>query len=123
MPRRERPSEVARSELWLRRAVNDAPEYLNSKIVAVFGWPANERIIWRSPIREDGYAEYFDKAFLERLELPELRTPLTTFWPAGGPRWDALAITDSRKVLLVEAKAHIDESVDYRSEASAVSYR
>lgn len=123
MPRRKRPSKVSRSELWLRRAVNDAPEYLNSKIVAVFGWPADERIVWRSPIKEDDYAEYFDQAFLERLKLADLRRPLSSFWPAGGPRWDGLAVTDSRKILLVEAKAHIDESVDYRSKASPVSYR
>ena len=49
--------------------------------------------------------------------------PLNAFWPTGGPRWDALATTDSGRVLLVEAKAHIDESVDYRSGASAESYR
>lgn len=123
MPKRTRPSHTSRSEHWLRSAVNDAPDFLNSKVLEAFGWPAAERIVWRSPIREDDYAEYYDEAFLERLQLQDLRTPMRSFWPASGPRWDALAITDCGKVLLVEAKAHIDESVDYGSGASPDPYR
>ena len=29
MPRRKRPSEIPRSELWLRRAVNDRPAFVD----------------------------------------------------------------------------------------------
>lgn len=123
MPRRERPFQTSRSEHWLRVAVNGPRDLLSEKITQTFGWPSTERIDWRSPIKEDGYAEYFDQAFLDRLGVQPTRTPLRAFWPSGGPRWDALARTDSGKVLLVEAKAHIDESVDYRSDASAGSYR
>jgi len=96
---------------------------LSAQITRAFGWSNSERIDWRSPVEEDSYAEYFDQAFLDRLSIQPSRIPLTAFWPTGGPRWDALATTDSGRVLLVEAKAHIDESVDYRSEASAESYR
>jgi hypothetical protein len=123
VPRRERPAETTRSERWLRVGVNDARDFLNARVIAAFGWPTNERIVWRSPIKEDDYAEYCDQAFLERLNVQASRTPLSSFWPNGGPRWDGLATTDSGKVLVVEAKAHIDESVDYHSDASAESYR
>jgi len=44
--------------------------------------------------------------------------PLQAFWPAVGPRWDGLARTTSGKVILVEAKAYIEEAVDYASKAS-----
>jgi len=74
-----------------------------------------------SPIRSDDYAEYFDQSFLERLGLSDLKVPLHDFWPASGPRWDGLAKTSDGKVVLVEAKAHIDESVDFRSKASGAS--
>jgi len=78
---------------------------------------SSERIEWRSPIASDDYAEYFDQEFLDRLGLANLKVPLTDFWPKSGPRWDALARTDSNKFLLVEAKAYIEEAVDYRSRA------
>jgi len=91
---------------------------LNTAMVEAFGWSPNEQIEWLSPTREDNFAEYYDQAFLDRLGLTQLETPLAPFWPAGGPRWDGLARTRSGKVVLVEAKAHIDEMVDFRSKAS-----
>ena len=123
MPRRERPAETQRSEHWLRIAVNERRGLLNARMAEAFGWPlsSDDPILWLSPIREDEYAEYFDQAFLDRLQLPKLRVPLSDFWPASGPRWDGLAKTRSGKVILLEAKAHIDESVDFRSKASSDS--
>src|SRR5262245_58216802 len=117
MPRRVRPPETTRSEHWLRIAVNDRTSLLNRLVVEAFGWSLIERIEWVSPTREDDFAEYYDQAFLDRLGLSRLNPSLKDFWPAGGPRWDGLARTASQKVILVEAKAHIDEMVDFRSRA------
>lgn len=117
MPRRERPQSTTRSEHWLRVAVNKHPDVLDARLIESFGWPAVERISWRSPIHKDGYAEYYDEAFLERLGIADLKVPLREFWPASGPRWDALARTESGKLILVEAKAHIDEIADRGSRA------
>ena len=119
MPRRERPPETTRSEHWLRFAINERPAALNRQISELFGW--NDRIEWVSPIKSDGYAEYFDEAFLERLGIADVAVPLSAYWPAGGPRWDGLGRTVSGKVLLVEAKAYVEEAVDYGSRASAKS--
>lgn len=80
-------------------------------------------IEWRSPIREDGYAEYYDEEFLERLGIWDLRYPLSSFWPKSGPRWDGLARTCGRKYILVEAKAYVEEGVDYRSGAGPDSLK
>jgi hypothetical protein len=55
---------------------------------------------------------------LRSLDLRQLRVPQQDFWPVGGPRWDGLARTTSGKVILVEAKAYIEEAVDYASKAS-----
>ena len=74
-----------------------------------------------SPIASDGYAEYFDREFLDRLGLSNVKVPLSDFWPQGGPRWDGLAKTSSGKLILVEAKAYIEEAVDYKSKAGLKS--
>ena len=123
MPRYKRPHDVKRSERWLRVAVNDAPAFTNEKIRSAFGWPAEEMIEWRSPIKSDQYTEYGDDKFLKRLgiRIEELAVPLRLFWPRNGPRWDGLARSSSRKFLLVEAKAYIEESVYFGSKARNVS--
>lgn len=121
MPRRERPFQTSRSEHWMRVAVNESPAILDAHIRAAFGWPETEAIEWRSPLRDDAYAEYYDETFLERLGIADLKAALKAFWPSSGPRWDALARTASGKLILVEAKAYIEEGVDYRSKASPES--
>jgi|SRR5882724_124436 len=117
MPRRARPESAQRSERWLRVAVNERLEIINPSIRAAFGWPENESIEWLSPLRADAFAEYYDESFLERLRLSNLPHPLSTFWPASGARWDGLARAGNR-VVLIEAKAHIDEMVTDPSSAS-----
>jgi hypothetical protein len=74
-----------------------------------------------SPLASDAYAEYFDEGFIERLGLSKLKVPLSEFWPRSGPRWDGLAKTEAGKMILVEAKAYIEEGVDYRSRAEGDS--
>src|SRR5262249_17268942 len=123
MPRRKRPLQTTRSEHWLRTCVNDGRLEFSDQVRSTFGWPSTEQINWLSPIQEDGYAEYYDESFLERLALKDLSVALKCFWPAGGPRWDGLARTEQGKVLLVEAKAYIEEAVDYRSRAAAGSLK
>ncbi|MGF1619212.1 MAG: hypothetical protein ACFCUR_01210 [Rhodomicrobiaceae bacterium] len=68
-----------------------------------------QTISWRSPIAADEFAEYRDTAFLEKIGASDLATELVAFWPRHGPQWDALACSDAGHILLVEAKAHIDE--------------
>lgn len=81
------------------------------------------RIEWRSPLREDEFAEYRDAAFLSRLGLGHLTDALAAFWPQRGPQWDALGMTEAGHVLLVEAKAHIREFCSPPSQASEISSR
>jgi hypothetical protein len=100
--------------------VNDRTKKTDEMIQGLFGWPASERIEWRSPLMADDYAEYYDDEFIRRLGIDNLRVSLSQFWPSSGPRWDALARTDSGKVILVEAKAHVGEMVS-RTRASPES--
>ena len=58
------------------------------------------------------------RSFFDRLGVDDLTMQLEEFWPKSGPRWDALARTQDGKLILVEAKAHIEEAVDFRSKAS-----
>ncbi len=110
-----------RSEHWLRAAVNKHSEPLNARVRTVLGLAPNDAIHWLSPLADDEFAEYYDEAFLERLEIRGLSVPLSEFWPAGGPRWDGLARTSSGEHILVEAKAYVEEAVDYRSRAGESS--
>ncbi len=122
MPRRLRPPETRRSEHWLRVIVNKHPRVMDAAIAQAFAWH-NLAIDWRSPRQDDGYAEYYDQAFLDRLGAVELMMPLEEFWPKGGPRWDGLGRTGDGKLILVEAKAYIEEAVDFRSKASPDALR
>jgi hypothetical protein len=93
------------------------PLELNKRIREEFAWSSEERIEWLSPVKSDQFAEYYDDAFLKLLKVSNLRVPLRKFWPSSGPRWDGLARTDCGKMILVEAKAHIDECIDLGSRA------
>lgn len=100
------------SQYQLQRYVNEHRGELNAKISAAL--PALEpwSIEWISPLAADGYREYYDAGFLNALGLQEHADALADFWPARGPRWDALATLTrdtARGALLVEAKAHTAE--------------
>jgi hypothetical protein len=82
--------------------VNHAPHVLDEQI-------GLGPIDWRSPLREDDYAEYRDAAFLERIGVILGQRPLDGFWPRGGPQWDALGRAASGEPVIVEAKAHLNE--------------
>jgi hypothetical protein len=123
MPRRCRPEETSRSEHWLRVAVNVMTDQLSAKVAKILSWSETQEIQWISPLKNDQYAEYWDQAFLDILGLSNLKIPLKSFWPAGGPRWDGLGKTESGRVVLVEAKAYIEEAVDYQSKASSDSFK
>jgi hypothetical protein len=101
--------------------VNECSGYLNARVKEAFRWERSESIEWRSPLAGDSYAEYYDEEFLKRLGVDKLKVPLSDFWPRSGPRWDALGRTKSGKLILVEAKAYIEECVDVRSKASDAS--
>lgn len=92
---------------WLQIAVNERPDLLDGPILSAL--PGAGSVAWRSPLAADGFAEYRDAAFLDRLGLGAHAGALAAFWPARGPQWDALAITGAGQVLLVEAKAHLRE--------------
>lgn len=97
------------SQKWLQRFVAEAPAALQPR-----GLPPLD---WISPLAADGYAEYMDGAFLDKLDLARLKPALAEFWPRSGPRWDGLAVFDDG-VVLVEAKAHTDEFLTTSSKAT-----
>jgi hypothetical protein len=108
------------SQKWIQSAVNQCtPRYLDELIIRKLD-KARE-ITWCSPLAADEYAEYRDGAFLDQIKLGLLKEALKSFWPARGPQWDALGITDREDVLLIEAKAHINELFSPASAAGDVS--
>lgn len=105
------------SLLWIQKAVNKHPDVLNRLLLPQIA--GAKSIAWRSPLESDELAEYRDSAFLERIGLDHLAEPLGKFWPIRGPQWDALGTTDAGDIVLVEAKAHINELVSGGSKAEA----
>jgi len=98
------------SQKWLQKLINEKPRYLDSEIMKELKLP-KEEISWRSPLKEDDYAEYQDQAFLDRLGVKLEFVSLSDFWPKGGPQWDALGRSSSGRLFLVEAKSHISELI------------
>ena len=118
MTRFAQPGGIHGSLKWIQRAVNERWSSLENPIRAALGAHSIE---WRSPLRQDNFAEYRDGDFLELLGLARLRPELSKFWPSRGPQWDALGVTGDREVILVEAKAHVGEMCTSATKASAVS--
>ena len=89
--------------------INNRKEILDKKLSEALEQKIN--ITWKSPIKEDQYAEYRDEDFLRILDIEsKINFPLEKFWPKRGPQWDALGI-DDEKIFLVEAKANLSEVV------------
>jgi len=99
------------SQKWIQRLVNDSPRIINSLMRQNLQLPDSDKIKWLSPLADDDYAEYRDQAFIDLLDIKPFKVKLSDYWPRGGPVWDGLAKSDSDKVFLVEAKAHIPEMV------------
>jgi len=106
-------SEAAKkgSQKWIQKLVNEKPELLNLQIRRNLKFSEDENIQWLSPLKSDRYAEYRDQAFINLLDVELKQTPLAQFWPKGGPQWDALGKSSSKKLFLVEAKSHISELI------------
>ena len=103
------------SKYHIQRFVNERTAELNNGIVGAsptllaFG---PKSISWKSPLKDEGYYEYRDD-FLGPLGLEEHENALREFWPSQGPQWDGLGVVasgESRGYLLVEAKAHPEET-------------
>ncbi len=87
---------------WIQSLINSHPQIINTELG--FG-----SIHWLSPLENDEFAEYRDGAFLDLLGLGHLKPQLKSFWPKGGPQWDALG-KSPKKYFLIEAKANITET-------------
>lgn len=80
-----------------------------------------QSVRWVSPIAEDEFAEYNDDDFLKRMGVKPDKVSLQEFWPRMGPHWDALGVASDGTVILVEAKAYIEEMDTNPSKASPAS--
>jgi len=121
----------AGSQLQIQIYVNRRAEELSQKII--MGLPSfaslGPRIRWVSPLEKDNFAEYQDSTFLKACGFEILTDALRSFWPRGGPVWDALARVEygeghtKKGVLLVEAKSHPPEIYGNGCQASTKSRR
>jgi exonuclease III len=111
------------SQRWLQIAVNRAPELLNTELRQSLHLPERAEITWLSPLQAEGFVEYRDQAWVDRLGVQLAKKSLRDFWPFGGPVWDGLARISSGQVLLVEAKGHIPELISSPTRAKSEATR
>lgn len=104
---------------WIQFLVNDHPELINESLIEASGLSPDTSIKWLSPLRPDQFAEYRDRAFLDRLNIRLKKHRLGAFWPRHGPQWDALARSDQGETFLIESKAHIGE-IQFRGTKASV---
>lgn len=102
---------------WIQHFVNERPGELDEAIRSASGGGIETPIEWRSPLEDDDFAEYRDDAFLDRLGVTLTERSLDSFWPRGGPQWDALGVDAEGTAILVEAKANIPEVISSRTGA------
>ena len=105
------------SQRWLQDLVNDCPALLDAAIRRETSEIAAP-IRWVSPLAKDNFNEYRDSAFLDALGVRLDCVPLNRFWPQGGPRWVALGKANDGQVILLEAKAYVEEMDSAPSQAS-----
>jgi len=99
----------AGSQRQIQTYVNEKPSDLSLAIAGAFSGKLEvPEIEWVSPLASDLYTEYRDADFLKVTGLEHLTPALRSFWPRGGPCWDALARIPNGCVL-IEAKSHIPE--------------
>jgi hypothetical protein len=111
------------SQRWLQVAINCCPDVLFEALKGPLGLGADDCVEWRSPLRMDGFKEYRDGEALLQTGITKLRLrPLSEFWPARGPVWDAIG-TAGKQPVFVEAKAHIAEMASPGTKASPDSRR
>src|SRR5436190_11293555 len=113
---------AAGSQRWLQIAVTRTPTLLDEALCRAGAIDSDDSVDWKCPLEADGFAEYRDEKVLRCLGIDTLpKRSLRQFWPARGPVWDALGITKKKRLILVEAKAHIPEAASPPSKASAAS--
>lgn len=103
------------SLMLVQRLIARYPHLLDRELRAQGVLESDASVAWRSPLESDDWAEYRDRRFLRLVGKEYLWDKLKTFWPPRGPQWDALGLVGDT-VLLVEAKAHVDE---YNSSCAA----
>jgi hypothetical protein len=103
------PPDGLGAERWIREFTGPRRLELEAAVKAASGGRILAPIRWVSPLEEDDYARYGGEALLRRLGLTLPERSLHTFWPKGGPRWDALGVDGSGAVLLIEAMANVPE--------------
>ena len=106
------------SKLLIQDYVNNKTDLLNKNLLmsspSLLSFIDKElSITWHSPIEKEGYKEYRNEFLDLEDEWKGKRNLLGDFWPRQGPQWDGLAVVQGKNgqkgLLLVEAKAHVNE--------------
>lgn len=91
------------SKFWMQTVVNLCDGIVLTK--AIQSKDSNiGNIKWLSPLLKDDYRE------LKTYEIKGISKDQLDFWPDKGPSWDGVGIDENGTIILVEAKANINET-------------
>jgi hypothetical protein len=117
---------LAGSQKWIQYFVDWQQKALTDSVLAAV--PSlrefNGVLEWVSPLEDDKFREYRDEDFLTLVGAAEHIAQLRSFWPRGGPCWDALAKAQNdaqQGVVLVEAKSYPAEMLGGGCQAGVTS--
>ena len=87
-----------KSQLQIQIAVNRNREELERELLDAVPSLAelDPELDWVSPLEDEGFDELWDARLVERMGRSDLVDKLATYWPPGGPHWDAVAVARSR---------------------------
>lgn len=111
----------AGSRRWLQIAVTCKPHLLQGALQRCGAIGPRASVEWASPLEAEGFREYQGREAFEKVGITKAKLKnrqLENFWPARGPVWDALGISDEHP-LFIEAKAHIPEAATPGSRATS----
>jgi hypothetical protein len=100
------------SKFWIQTLLNlDKGKIISSEIQRLDSSIGD--ITWLSPLKKDLYRELKSNDILEKVSDDLQRLSIVPlFWPDQGPWWDGVGIVnESKTIILVEAKAHVEETI------------
>ncbi len=103
------------SKLQVQIYVNRRPGDLSQTVLAALPTLAERtrKLCWTAPLEHERFAEPSDEQFLRAVGYGDLADQLSSFWPARGPVWDALAVavlpSGRPGIVLAEGKSYPGE--------------
>jgi len=100
----------ANSQIWIQRIINDKDGLKKKLLEEHIG---KGSLLWLSPLENESFKEYQLKDELIAKEFGFTENTFSAWWPRTGNQavWDAIGKSSDNAIILIEAKAHLKETI------------